>query len=177
MTGQVDGTDRAIRTVVVMGAAGSGKSTVARALAQRTGWPMCEADELHPPANVAKMAAGTPLDDDDRWPWLHAVAAWIGVQEAAGRSAAVACSALRRAYRDVLLEGHPSVVFVYLELSAEALRARVAQRRGHFMPESLVDSQLTTLEPLAPDERGLTVDGAESPDAVVAAVLTWLALG
>jgi gluconokinase len=167
----------ATRTVVVMGASGSGKSTVARLLADRTGWPMCEADDLHPAANVAKMAAGIPLVDDDRWPWLKGVAGWIGEQEAAGRDAVVACSALRRAYRDVLRDGHPSVVFVYLQLSEADLNARVAGRRGHFMPAALVASQLATLEPLAADEPGLALDGAARPDVLVDQVVSRLLQG
>ena len=158
-------------TVVVMGVSGVGKTTVARALAQRLGVPMVEGDELHPAANVAKMRAGTPLDDADRLPWLRAVAAVIGQHEAHDESAVVTCSALRRRYRDLLRDGHPSVRFVHLVADAAVLEARLARRTGHFMPVSLLQSQLATLEPLAPDEPGITVAADEQ---AVERVLAWL---
>ncbi len=144
-------------SVVVMGVAGSGKTTTARALADYTGWRVLDGDDLQPPANVAKMAAGDALDDADRLPWLEAVAGWIGEAEAAASSAVVACSALKRVYRDLLRAGHPSVSFLCLDPPVEVLRRRLAQRRGHFMPSSLLDSQLETLERLQSDERGCTV--------------------
>ena len=111
-------------TLVVMGVSGVGKTSVAHALVERTGWAFQEGDDLHPEANRAKMAAGTPLDDDDRWPWLRLIAAWIGEQEAAGRGAVVTCSALRRSYRDLLSDGHPSVRFVHLQASEECSTER-----------------------------------------------------
>ena len=146
-------------TLVVMGVAGSGKTTLARALAADLGWAYDEGDALHPPANVAKMRGGTPLDDEDRWPWLRAVAGLIGGHEEAGDDAVVACSALKRAYRDVLREGHPSVRFVHVAVDGAVLEDRLARRTGHFMPASLLGSQLASLEPLQPDEPGVVVDG------------------
>jgi gluconokinase len=161
-------------TLVLMGVSGAGKSTVAAALVARTGWAFAEGDDLHPEANRERMAAGIPLTDDDRWPWLHRIAAWIGTCEAAGRDAVVTCSALRRAYRDVLREAHPSVRFVHLELGDAAVAERLAHRRGHYMPASLLQSQLDALEPLEPDEPGLTVDGTGTPEAVVDRVVAAL---
>jgi gluconokinase len=160
--------------VVVMGVSGSGKSTVASGLVDRLGWEFAEGDDFHPPENVAKMRAGTPLDDDDRWPWLRSLAEWIGDHERDGKSVVVTCSALERSYRDLLCEGHPSVWFAHVETSPELLRDRVAQRTGHYMPASLLDSQLATLEPLEDDEPGATVSGAGSPETVVSDLLSAL---
>lgn len=162
-------------TVVVMGVAGSGKTTIARGFVRRLGWPYAEGDEFHPAANVQKMRAGRPLDDEDRLPWLRALADWIGRQEQSGTSAVVACSALKRCYRDVLRDGHPSVWFVHTDVRPELLRERLHQRRGHFLPAGLLDSQLETFEPLEPDEPGVVVDAADQPDRVVDAVLAQLA--
>ena len=161
-------------TAVVMGVSGSGKTTVATSVAERRGWVFAEGDDFHPEANVRKMAAGTPLDDQDRAPWLAALAAWIGAREAAGEDAVLTCSALRRSYRDVLRSGHPSVVFVHVHVDAEVLRQRLARRTGHYMPASLLDSQLATLEQLESDEPGFLVAGDDGIDAVVAAVLSAL---
>jgi carbohydrate kinase (thermoresistant glucokinase family) len=145
--------------LVLMGVSGCGKTTVAALLAGRLGWPFAEGDDLHPPENVAKMHAGHPLTDADRRPWLDRIAAWIDEQLAAGRSAIVTCSALKRAYRDVLRRGHAdSVVFVYLRGTREQIAARLAARHGHFMPAALLDSQFADLEPPSPDERALTLD-------------------
>jgi gluconokinase len=160
--------------VVVMGVSGSGKSTVASGLVDRLGWEFAEGDDFHPPENVAKMRAGTPLDDDDRWPWLRSLAEWIGDHERDGKSVVVTCSALKRSYRDLLCEGHPSVWFAHVETSPQLLRDRVAQRTGHYMPASLLDSQLATLEPLQDDEPGATVSGAGSPATVVSDLLAAL---
>jgi gluconokinase len=154
------------RVVVVMGVSGSGKSTVARALADRLGCEMLEGDDLHPPANVAKMAAGHPLTDADRAPWLDAIGRWIDVRVADGREAVVTCSALRRSYRDVLRTGRPGLVFCHLTVDPAELERRMEHRSGHFMPASLLTSQLDTLEPLAPDEPGITVS-TQPPVAVV----------
>jgi gluconokinase len=151
------------RTLVVMGVSGVGKTSVADAIVTHTGWAFVEGDDLHPEANRAKMAAGTPLDDDDRWPWLRRIAAWIGEQEAAGRDAVLTCSALKRSYRDLLRDGHPSVRFVHLRAPRD--------RRGHYMPPSLLGSQLATLEPLDPDEPGFDVDTDRSPADVAEEVL------
>jgi gluconokinase len=160
--------------VVVMGVSGSGKSTVASGLVDRLGWEFAEGDDFHPPENVAKMRAGTPLVDDDRWPWLRSLAEWIGDHERDGKSVVVTCSALKRSYRDLLCEGHPSVWFAHVETSPQLLRDRVAQRTGHYMPASLLDSQLATLEPLQDDEPGATVSGAGSPATVVSDLLAAL---
>lgn len=171
---QVDGASPPT-TIVVTGVSGSGKSTVAAGLVQRLGWDFAEGDDFHPRANVQKMAAGHPLDDDDRWPWLRELARWIGEHEAAGRSAVVTCSALKRTYRDLLRDGHQSVWFAHVTVDAQLLRRRVEHRTGHYMPSSLLDSQLAALEPLAADEPGAEVSGAGSPGAVVDELLAALA--
>jgi gluconokinase len=150
-------------TLVVMGVSGVGKTSVAAELVARTGWAFVEGDDLHTEANRAKMAAGTPLDDDDRWPWLRRIAAWIGEQEAADRGAVLTCSALKRSYRDLLRDGHPSVRFVHLLAPRALIQTRVDARQGHYMPPSLLESQLDTLEPLGPDEPGVGVDTTGSP--------------
>jgi gluconokinase len=161
-------------SIVVMGVSGSGKSTVAAGLVERLGWKFAEGDDFHPPANVEKMRSGRPLDDDDRWPWLRILAAWIGEHEQAGTSVVVTCSALKRSYRDLLRDGHPSVWFAHVTADADVLRKRVAQRTGHFMPSSLVESQLATLEPLQPDEPGASVSGTGAPADVVTELLRAL---
>jgi gluconokinase len=153
-------------TLVVMGVSGVGKTSVAAELVERTGWAFVEGDDLHPEANRAKMTAGIALDDDDRWPWLRRVAAWIGEQEQAGHGAVVTCSALKRSYRDLLRDGHPSVRFVHLLAPPELIKSRVDARRGHYMPPSLLASQLATLEPLDADEPGIGVDTSGEPAEV-----------
>jgi gluconokinase len=158
-----------------MGVSGVGKTSVAAELVARTGWAFVEGDDLHPEANRAKMSAGVPLDDDDRWPWLRRVAAWIGEQEAAGRDGVVTCSALKRSYRDLLRGGHPSVRFVHLLAAPELIKNRVDERRGHYMPPSLLASQLATLEPLSTDEPGFSVATTRSPAEVADEVLQRLA--
>lgn len=157
-------------TLVVMGVSGSGKTTVARGVADRLGWVFAEGDEFHPAANVEKMRAGEPLTDDDRRPWLRSLADWIAAREAAEQNAVLTCSALKRAYRDLLSSGHPSVQFLHITAPPAELRRRLAARRGHYMPASLLDSQLATLEPLQPDEPGLTVPGEGDPDGIIDAV-------
>jgi gluconokinase len=152
--------------VVVMGVSGCGKSTVGAALAERLGVPFADADDFHPAANIAKMSAGTPLDDDDRWPWLAAIAAWLHQHRDTG--AVASCSALKRSYRDVLVADTPEAWFVHLHGDREVLAGRVAHRPGHFMPATLIDSQLHALEPLQPDERGFTLDVALPVDVLVA---------
>lgn len=161
-------------TIVVMGVSGTGKSTVADGLVERLGWEFVEGDDLHPPANVAKMRSGSPLDDEDRWPWLRQLASWIGEREQAGRSAVITCSALKRSYRDLLRDGHPSVWFAHVTADAALLRERLQHRSGHYMPASLLDSQLATLEPLQDDEPGAAVSGAGAPDDVVEGLLAAL---
>jgi gluconokinase len=157
--------------LVVMGVAGSGKTSVALELAARTGRPNAEADDFHPAANVAKMSTGVPLTDTDRAPWLAALRDWLTAQADAGHGAIVTCSALKRAYRDVLRSARGRVVFVHLTGSPELLGDRIAARTGHFMPPSLLASQLATLEPLDDDEDGFTLDIAASVDELADAVL------
>lgn len=153
------------RVVVVMGVSGAGKSTIGPLLAERLGVPYAEADTFHSPANVAKMAAGTPLTDADRAPWLDAIGAWA--RDRAGRGGGVvSCSALKRAYRDRLRAAAPGVVFVHLSGDRELLARRMAARTDHFMPVSLLDSQLATLQPLGDDEAGVTVDVGDDPAEV-----------
>jgi gluconokinase len=162
-------------SIVVMGVSGSGKSTVAEGLVERLGWEFAEGDDLHPPANVAKMRSGQPLDDDDRWPWLRRLADWIGEREQAGRPVVVTCSALKRSYRDLLRNGHPSVWFAHVTVDPDLLRERVAGRTGHYMPASLVESQLAALEPLQDDEPGAAISGGGAPAVVVDELLSVLA--
>ncbi|MBD0863241.1 gluconokinase [Gordonia sp. zg691] len=150
--------------VVVMGVSGSGKSTVGAALAQRLRVPFADADDFHSAANIAKMSAGQPLDDADRRPWLEAIGTWLAEH---GDGGVMSCSALKREYRDRLRGHAPSVVFAHLDGSVEVIARRQASRPGHFMPPALLTSQFETLQPLAADERGLTVDVDQSVDAVV----------
>jgi gluconokinase len=164
------------RHVVVMGVSGSGKTTVARGISAATGLLFAEADEFHSPESVAKMTAGVALDDEDRRPWLERLATWMGERAAAGESTVIACSALRRAYRDTLRSGPPSLDFVHLAGSADVIRDRLAARTGHYMPASLLDSQLATLEPFRPDELGVVLDVTLSPDELVARAISVLAL-
>jgi gluconokinase len=153
--------------VVVMGVSGSGKTTVAERLAHAEGWSVLEGDKFHPPANVAKMAAGIALTDEDRWPWLHAIAGAIDACLARGESAVVACSALRKAYRDILIGDRPNVRLVYLKGSHALIAARMRARKGHFMPPELLDSQFRTLEEPGPEEHPITVPIDGTPDEIV----------
>lgn len=162
------------RTLVVMGVSGSGKSTVGASLASTLSCCFTEGDDHHPPGNVAKMASGTPLTDQDRWPWLRELSHWIGEQERKGQDAVLTCSALKRSYRDVLRDGHPSVRFVHVVVDTATLRERLAHRVGHFLPASLLDSQLDLLEPLADDEPGVVVQGDGTSEEVTALVLAAL---
>ena len=163
-----------VTTLVVMGVSGVGKTTVALELQRRLGWDYAEGDDFHPTANKEKMAAGHPLDDEDRWPWLKTIAQWIGEHERRGTSAIVTCSALRRAYRDLLRDGHPSVWFAHVMVSTGLLHDRIEHRRGHYMPPSLLGSQLSTLEPLQPDEPGIGVSGDGPHDVVADQILATL---
>lgn len=165
-----------LQHLIVMGVSGSGKSTVAEGLAARLGWPFLEGDTLHPAANVAKMAAGAPLTDDDRWPWLEAIAAWIGAREAEGRCSISSCSSLKRVYRDLLRKGAPRVRFVHVAGDQAVLAARLARRQGHFFPPRLLASQFATLEPPRPDEDAVTVELTLTPEAQVEAALKALGL-
>jgi gluconokinase len=154
------------KPVVVMGVSGSGKSTVGAALAQRLQVPYVDADTLHPRANIAKMAAGQPLDDDDRYPWLDSVGEWLAAHADGG---VVSCSALRRRYRDQLRAHCPTAVFLHLSGTRELIGRRIAARAGHFMPPALLASQFDALEPLGADELGVTVDVAQGTEAIVEA--------
>lgn len=147
-----------------MGVSGSGKSTVGAALAQRLRVPFADADDFHPPANVAKMSSGEPLDDDDRYPWLEAIGEWLAAHPGGG---VMSCSALKRKYRDQLREHCGEIEFVHLYGSTEVIGKRQASRPGHFMPPSLLASQFKTLEPLEPDERGVTIDVDQNIDGIV----------
>ncbi|MCV7225604.1 gluconokinase [Mycolicibacterium komossense] len=150
--------------IVVMGVSGSGKSTVGAALAQRLRVPFADADDFHPPANIAKMTAGHPLDDDDRRPWLESIGDWLAEHSGGG---VMSCSALKRTYRDQLRRHCPQVEFLHLEGTPDVIGRRQASRPGHFMPASLLKSQFDTLEPLGPDEHGVAVDVDQGIDAIV----------
>ncbi len=150
-------------TLILTGVTGAGKSSVMAPLAERLRAVAAEGDDFHSAANVRKMRAGIPLDDDDRGPWLRSIAEWIGSREGESVDGVVTCSALRRRYRDVLREGHPSVRFVNLVASKPALERRLAARTGHYMPPSLLPSQLETLEPLGADEPGFEVVTDRAP--------------
>ncbi|MDA2812341.1 gluconokinase [Nocardiopsis sp. RSe5-2] len=156
---------------VFMGVSGSGKSTVALRAAERLGLPFAEADAFHPEANIAKMSEGVALTDADRLPWLRSLARWIGEREAEGSSSMMACSALKRSYRDVLRSGAPDVRFVHLDGPVGLIRERLSERAGHFMPTGLLDSQQATLEPLEPDEKGAVLDIAPPPEEIVEAAV------
>lgn len=172
-SGAAGGTNREPLAIVVMGVAGSGKTTVAALLAGRLGASFAEGDDFHSPANVAKMAAGHPLDDDDRWPWLHGIRDWFAKELDDGRSAVVPCSALRRSYRD-LLRTAGDVRFVHLTGSYELLSERIQGRAGHFMKPEMLGSQLAALEPLQDDEPGFAVDVAPRPDQIADEALRLL---
>ncbi|AYF76950.1 gluconokinase [Nocardia yunnanensis] len=165
--------------VILMGVSGSGKSTVAGMLVSTLGWDLLEGDDLHPPANIAKMAAGHALTDADREPWLHAIADWMSKEVSAGRSAIVTCSALKRSYRDILragMAGHPEAMLTFLHLtgSRDDLQRRLTARMDHFMPPGLLDSQLDTLEAPGPDEHIVGIPIGPPPREVAAAALAAL---
>lgn len=157
--------------VVVMGVSGSGKTTVGEEVARRLAVDFGEADAFHPRRNIEKMESGVALDDDDRAPWLAAIGEWLADHDEEG--AVATCSALKRAYRDTLRRAAPGTVFLHLAGTRELLGERMAGRRGHFMPASLLDSQLETLEQLGDDEVGITLDVAEPPDRLVELFLQW----
>ncbi|MEV7677017.1 gluconokinase [Streptomyces sp. NPDC088341] len=150
--------------VVVMGVSGTGKTTVGPLLAAALGVPYAEGDDFHPPANIAKMSAGTPLDDRDRWPWLDAIGAWA--HERAGLGGVVSSSALKRAYRDRLRAAAPGAVFLHLTGDRALIGQRLAERKGHFMPVALLDSQFAALENLEADEAGVAVDVSGTPQEI-----------
>jgi gluconokinase len=174
MTGASAGTPPDAKTaIVVMGVSGSGKTTVARLLAKRLGWQMAEGDEFHSTANVTKMAAATPLTDADRMPWLASIRDWVSAADA---DVVVTCSALRRVYRDLLRQADARVRFLHLEGSRDVIGTRITSRTGHFMPPALLASQMTTLEPLGPDEDGVVVEVSGTPDQIVTRALEALHL-
>ena len=156
--------------VIVMGVSGAGKSTVASLLARRRGWRFVEVDDFHPPANIQKMSAGVSLDETDRMPWLTALAAAIDGLRADGLSAAVACSALKSAYRRQLMDGRSGMRLVYLRGDAALIRPRLESRQGHFAPPDLLQSQLVTLEEPGPDENPLVLAAAADPESIVDAI-------
>lgn len=162
--------------LVVMGVSGTGKSTVARGLASTFGLALAEADDFHPLANIEKMRAGTPLDDDDRRPWLEALADWTRARHDEDAATVVTCSALRRSYRDVLRSAVPDepTLFMHLVAGREVLRERMERREGHFMSASLLDSQLATLEPLDAEEDGVVVDNDGSAEDTLRAAVAWV---
>lgn len=160
--------------LVIMGVSGCGKTSVAEALAQTLHWPFQEGDALHPAANVAKMRAGTPLNDDDRRPWLDLVAGWIGEKLAASEHGIITCSALKRVYRERIAGGRPGVYFIYLRAARSVLEEHVRQRHHEFMPTTLLDSQLDTLEEPRPDEPVLTVEVTHTVEHTVESALRCL---
>jgi gluconokinase len=162
--------------IVVMGVSGSGKTTVAQGIATAMGWEFAEGDDMHPKANVDKMARGLPLTDEDRWPWLRLMGDWISAKQSRGQSAVVTCSALRRAYRDLLREGRPGVRFCHISAGTGVIQERMERRRGHYMPASLLPSQLATLEPLEEDEPGVVVSNEGSPAEVLDRAMRALGL-
>ena len=161
--------------IIVMGVSGSGKSTVGLGLAEALGWDFRDGDSFHPPANVAKMRSGAPLTDDDRWPWLDAIGTHMAALERTGGHVVIACSALKRVYRDRLRASGARLRFVHLDGTFALIDARMRARRDHFMPPSLLESQFATLESPAADENAVTVPIEEDPGAIVAAILARLA--
>ncbi len=160
--------------LVIMGVSGSGKTTIGRLLAERLGWHYQEGDALHPPENVAKMSAGTPLSDTDRAPWLRRIAERIDAWCSNGEAGVITCSALKRAYRDIIIGDRPDVRLVHLKGSRELIGRRMAARKGHFMPTALLDNQFATLEEPSPEERAITVDVGGTPAEIVDEILRRL---
>jgi carbohydrate kinase (thermoresistant glucokinase family) len=165
-----------ISVLVVMGVSGSGKSTIAAMLAHRLHWVYEDGDWLHPKSNIEKMHHGEPLNDADRWPWLHAIADWIDATRKAGNHGVVACSALKRAYRDILIGDRPDVRLVFLKGDRNLIARRIAARADHFMPPELLDSQFKALEEPAPDERPITVSVAPHPREIVETIVKKLGI-
>jgi carbohydrate kinase (thermoresistant glucokinase family) len=156
--------------LIVMGVSGSGKTTVAAALAHHLGWPFKDGDELHPSSNIAKMRSGHPLDDSDRWPWLAQIADWIDAWRAAGNCGVVTCSALKRSYRAFLTKGRGDVRVVYLHGDMALIAKRLAARNGHFMPSGLLASQFAALEEPGPDEHAIRVEVDQPVAKIVAEI-------
>ncbi|MDO4900860.1 gluconokinase [Actinomyces sp.] len=166
--------NRPVQHLVLMGVAGSGKTTAATNLHRALGWPTAEADDFHPRANIAKMSRGEPLTDADRLPWLEALRDWMSAQAAAGNRTIVTCSALKRVYRDLLSQADGRVFFIHLDADQHELRGRMERREGHFMPVSLLPSQFGVLETLAADEDGVTVNSRATPAGTLEAILASL---
>lgn len=165
-----------VRHIAVMGVSGCGKSTVSQLLSRELGAVFSDADDHHPAANIDKMTRGSALDDTDRAPWLDALREWVGHQDRLGGRTVLACSALRRSYRDHLRSAVPTLVFVHLCGTRETISARLRDRVGHFMPPELLDSQLSSLEPLGADEAGVTIDLDQPPPELVRRIVDALAL-
>ena len=164
------------RAVVVMGVSGSGKSTIASMLAQRLHWVYEDGDWFHPKSNIEKMHHGEPLNDEDRWPWLRAIADWIDATRRAGGHGVVACSALKRAYRDILIGDRRDVRLVFLKGDRDLIARRIAARADHFMPTTLLDSQFATLEAPQADERPIVVSIVPHPRDMVEAIVSELGM-
>ncbi|MCQ6269214.1 gluconokinase [Pseudarthrobacter sp. R1] len=165
--------------LVVMGVAGSGKSTIAAALSQQLGWACAEADEFHPQSNIQKMSQGIPLQDEDRWPWLQEIQNWMTAQAKAGKSTVLTCSALKQSYRQLLAQAEGRVLFLHLHGEADLIGQRMQGREGHFMPPTLLPSQLATLEPLSDAELAagsLRLDISKSPEELVRTIIASLKL-
>jgi gluconokinase len=162
--------------LIVAGVAGSGKTTVGALIAERLRWQFADADTFHPESNVAKMRSGIPLTDEDRLPWLRAIGDWVDARTAEGVSAVVACSALKRSYRDQLRAGRPAVQMVFLQVSRDELLRRLTSRHGHFFPRDLLDSQLAALEPPQPDEGVRMVLADDEAMRTAARVISLLGL-
>jgi gluconokinase len=166
-----------VSAIVVMGVSGAGKSTVGKLIATRLDCPFRDADSFHPPANVAKMAGGQPLTDEDRWPWLRAIAAWIAEHRAAGTTCVVTCSALKRRYRDIVTDHQRADVrLVYLEGGFDLIAARLAARKGHFMPPALLKSQFDALEEPGADEDAIAVSIDATPEEIAARAAGQIAI-
>ena len=164
-----------LSAIVVMGVSGSGKSTIGRPVAERLGCPFRDADSFHPKANIEKMRSGEPLTDDDRWPWLEAIADWIAEHRAAGTTCVVTCSALKRAYRDIVTNNQSrDVRLVYLKGDFDLIAARLKARKGHFMPPALLQSQFAALEEPDADEHPITVSIDAPPEQIAAQVIAKL---
>ena len=164
-----------LTAIIVMGVSGAGKSTIAAMLAARLAWAYEDADWFHPPHNVEKMHSGQPLTDEDRLPWLQAIAAWIERTRRHGGHGVIACSALKRSYREILVDGHSDVRIVYLSGDRDLISRRITMRHGHFMPPALLDSQFATLEEPGPDENAVTVSIDARPQEIVDAIMVKLA--
>jgi gluconokinase len=160
--------------VIVAGPSGSGKTTVGAMLAGRLHWLFADADMFHSETNIAKMRAGIPLTDEDRWPWLHAIALWMDARTAAGESAVVTCSALKQSYRDLLFDGRPQVRLVFLCVDGEELAHRLASRHGHFFSPQLLDSQLAAIQTPEPDEHTMVLTERGGPAETVDQIVSWI---